>query len=100
MEIKRRTQADRSAATRAALIAAGRKLWSERGYAAVGTPEIAALAGVTRGAMYHQFADKAALFSAVAETVEGDVTAQLGDHVAASGAGDPATALHAAVDGW
>jgi AcrR family transcriptional regulator len=100
MEIKRRTQAERSAATRTALIVAARRLWSQRGYAAVGTPEIAAAAGVTRGAMYHQFADKAALFGAVAEEVERDVTARLGEHVAASGARDPAAALHAAVDGW
>jgi AcrR family transcriptional regulator len=100
MEIKRRTQAERSAATRGALIDAARRLWSERGYAAVGTPEIAAEAGVTRGAMYHQFADKAALFSEVAEAVESGVTARLGEYVAASGARDPAAALHAAVDGW
>ncbi len=100
MESKRRTQVERSAATRGALVAAARRLWSERGYAAVGTPEIASAAGVTRGAMYHQFADKAALFLAVAEAVESDVTARVGEHVAASGAGDPAAALHAAVDGW
>jgi len=100
MKSKRRTQTERSAATRGALVAAARRLWSERGYADVGTPEIAAAAGVTRGAMYHQFADKAALFLAVAEAVEGDVTARLGEHVVASGATDPAAALHAAVDGW
>jgi AcrR family transcriptional regulator len=100
MEIKRRTQAERSAATRGALIDAARRLWSERGYAAVGTPEIVAEAGVTRGAMYHQFADKAALFGEVAEAVESGVTARLGEYVAASGARDPAAALHAAVDGW
>src|SRR5688500_18653230 len=100
MEIKRRTQTERSAATRGALVAAARRLWAERGYADVGTPEIAAAAAVTRGAMYHQFADKAALFLAVAEAVETDVTARLGEFVAASGAGDPAAALHAAVDGW
>jgi len=100
MESKRRTQTERSAATRGALVAAARRLWSERGYADVGTPEIAAAAGVTRGAMYHQFADKAALFLAVAEAVETDVTARLGEYVVASGAADPAAALHAAVDGW
>jgi AcrR family transcriptional regulator len=100
MEIKRRTQHERSAATRAALIEAARRLWGARGYAAVGTPEIAAEAGVTRGAMYHQFADKAALFLAVAEAVEVHVTTSLADHVVASGATDPAWALRAAADGW
>lgn len=53
MEIKRRTQEERSAATREALITGARKLWGLRGYAEVGTPEIATEAGVTRGAMYH-----------------------------------------------
>src|SRR5215210_6472313 len=77
MESKRRTQADRSAATRGALVAAARRLFSVRGYTAVGTPEIAAEAGVTRGALYHQFADKPALFAEVAEAVEADVTARL-----------------------
>ena len=100
MEHKRRTQAERSAATRTALVAAARGLWAARGYSAVGTPEIATAAGVTRGAMYHQFADKTALFSAVAEAVEGDVTQRLVEQVAASGATEPAAALHAAVDAW
>ena len=100
MENKPRTQAERSATTRSALIDAARRLWAQRGYAAVGTPEIAAAAGVTRGAMYHQFADKAALFSAVAEEVEAQLTRRLGEEVAASGAADPAAALHAATDGW
>ena len=100
MEVKRRTQAERTAGTRAALIDAARALWAERGYAAVGTPEIAAAAGVTRGAMYHQFADKAALFLAVAGAVEADLTRRLGEAVAASGARDPAAALRAATDAW
>jgi len=100
MESKRRTQAERSAATTTALVEAARRLWAERGYGDVGTPEIAAAAGVTRGAMYHQFADKAALFAAVAEAVEVDVTARLGEYVVASGAESPAAVLHAAVDGW
>jgi AcrR family transcriptional regulator len=100
MEIKRRTQEERSAATRDALIAAARKLWGLRGYAEVGTPEIAAAAGVTRGAMYHQFTDKAALFSEVVEVVEQDVMARMGTIVAASGATTPADAIRAAVDAW
>ena len=96
----KRTQEERTAATRAALIAAARRLWSERGYAAVGTPEIATAAGVTRGAMYHQFADKAALFAAVLEAVEIDVTQRLANHVVASGVTEPGPALRAAADAW
>jgi AcrR family transcriptional regulator len=100
MEIKRRTQEERSAATRDALISAARKLWGLRGYAEVGTPEIATVAGVTRGAMYHQFADKAALFAEVVEVVEQDVMARMAALVAKSGAATPADAIRAAVDAW
>jgi AcrR family transcriptional regulator len=100
MESKGRTQEQRSTATRQALVAAARRLWAERGYAEVGTPEIAAAAGVTRGAMYHQFADKAALFLAVMEAVEQDVVSRLAARVAASGPATPAAALRAAVEPW
>src|SRR5688500_2725391 len=100
MEVNRRTQEERSTATRAALVDAARRLFGERGYAAVGTPQIAEAAGVTRGAMYHQFADKAALFRAVVERVEEDLTGRLGEAVVAAGAQDPAAALRAAADGW
>ncbi|MCV7199136.1 TetR/AcrR family transcriptional regulator [Mycobacterium angelicum] len=100
MEIKRRTQEERSAATREALISAARKLWGARGYAEVGTPEIAKEAGLTRGAMYHQFADKATLFREVVEAVEHDVMARMATLVASSGAESPADAIRAAVDAW
>lgn len=101
MESKRRTQEERSAATRDALIAAARKLWGLRGYADVGTPEIATAAGVTRGAMYHQFADKATLFREVIEVVEQDVMARMAVVVSESGAATtPTQAVRAAVDAW
>ncbi len=96
----KRTQPERTAATRGALIAAGRELFARDGYAAVGTPAIAAAAGVTRGALYHQFADKTDLFRAVVEAVETDVTARLTERVLASGADSPAAALRAAVTAW
>ena len=70
MNVKRTKHAERSEATRAALVAAARPLFAERGYAGVGTEEIVRAAGVTRGALYHQFADKRELFAAVFEQVE------------------------------
>src|SRR5581483_12047603 len=96
----RRTQAERSAATQQALIGAARRLWGERGYAEVGTPEIAEAAGVTRGAMYHQFADKAALFLAVIESVEQDVMVQLSELVAAAAPDSATAAIRIAADAW
>jgi AcrR family transcriptional regulator len=96
----RRTQAERSAATQRVLQTAARRLWGERGYAEVSTPEIAEAAGVTRGAMYHQFPDKNALFASVLEAVESDVMERLAATVAAARPKTPADALHAAADAW
>jgi len=100
MEVNRRTQAERSATTRAALVSAGRKLFAANGFAAVGTPAIVAEAGVTRGALYHQFEDKTELFAAVFDQVEQEVTARMIEIVAGAGVTEPVAAIVAAVDAW
>jgi AcrR family transcriptional regulator len=94
----RRTQADRSATTRRALIRAARELFTEHGYAAVGTERIATEAGVTRGALYHQFADKVELFAAVMETVEVELMVRLAKVTPSSD--DPRSLLLAGADAW
>ncbi len=81
-----------------------RALFGARGYASVGTEEIVRAAGVTRGALYHQFRDKADLFAAVAEEVEAEIAGRIAAAAAAAGtaggvstagAADPVGALRA-----
>ena len=87
-----RTKHDlRSEATRRRLVSAARGLFGARGYAEVGTEEIVRAAGVTRGALYHQFRDKADLFAAVAEEIEAEIAEGIAD-TAGAGA-DPVGAL-------
>ena len=64
------------------------------------TDAIVAAAGVTRGALYHQFADKTALFDAVMEAVEADIARRLADEAAAAGIQDPVEALRHAMRTW
>jgi AcrR family transcriptional regulator len=87
LSAERRPNAARSAGTRAALIAAARELFTERGYAAVGTEEIVRRAQVTRGALYHHFTDKRDLFRAVHESVEEEMVAAIA--AAMEGVEDP-----------
>jgi AcrR family transcriptional regulator len=88
----RRTQAQRTAATRAVLITAARELFASKGFSDVSTQAIGAAAGVTRGALYHQFADKTELFAAVYADVEAELVTEVATRIAA---GKPDGALAA-----
>jgi AcrR family transcriptional regulator len=92
----RRSQAERSQATREALIAAARKLFAMRGYAAVGTEEIVRAAGLTRGALYHHFGGKEELLAAVYERIEGELAERIA--AGALGASDPLEAMQAGTE--
>lgn len=79
----RRSQADRSRTTRAALVDTARRLFAERGFGQVTAEEITAAAGVTRGALYHHYADKQDLFRAVFEELEEEMTGEVAATLAA-----------------
>ena len=83
----RRTQADRSNATRAALLASGRALFAEKGFAGTAREEIVERAGVTRGALHHHFGTKQDLFAAVFEVLERELAARIA--TAAMAGADP-----------
>jgi AcrR family transcriptional regulator len=102
MNVSRRTQADRSATTRAALIEAGRRLFAEHGFAGVGTEAIVAEAEVSRGALYHHYADKTALFDDVFQVVEGEAAQRLAESAVGDGDGDgdARTVMKRALDAW
>jgi AcrR family transcriptional regulator len=70
-------RAEHASDTRAALLAAARRLFAEQGYDGTGTEQVVAEARVTRGALYHHFRDKADLFRAVMAQTAGEVAGQL-----------------------
>jgi AcrR family transcriptional regulator len=96
----RSKHAERSEATRAALVAAARPLFAKRGFAGVGTEEIVRAAGVTRGALYHQFRDKEDLFAAVFELLESELAQRTAAAAGASGTTDPLTELRVGAGAW
>jgi len=84
-----------SEATRAALLDEATTLFAERGYAGTSLEDVASASQVTRGAVYHHFASKQALFEAVLDLQEQRATTEI---LAAAGAADPWEAAMLALD--
>jgi AcrR family transcriptional regulator len=84
MAVKRRTETMEE--NRAKLIAAARKAFAEKGFAAASMDELTASVGLTRGALYHNFGDKKGLLAAVVAQVDGEMAQQA--KAAASGVSD------------
>jgi len=78
-------------ATRAALIDVATELFATNGYEATAIPAVLDAAGVSRGALYHHFESKEALFEAVLQSVEAEATLKVTR--AARGATDPLDGL-------
>ena len=89
---------ERSEQTRARLVDAARELFSTRGYAEVPVEDVVRRAGVTRGALYHQFpGGKVDLFTAVFDSVETEMMAGIAETLATAGAEDPVAGLRAGI---
>jgi AcrR family transcriptional regulator len=84
--------------TRERLVATGRELFGERGYEATPIEAILERAGVARGALYHHFSNKEALFDAVLDRL----VAEIADAAAAAArtATDPVESLRAGCRAW
>jgi AcrR family transcriptional regulator len=90
------SKAEQSEATRRALVAAARGLFAEGGFAGTPTEAIVRAARVTRGALYHHFPDKVALFQAVYEDIESEFVERVVEGIA--GIDDPVETLRRGVE--
>lgn len=86
-----RASAADAAATARRILEIATAHFSERGYAAASVDDIATAAGVTRGAVYHHYASKPGLFSAVAVAQQESITAAI---IKATDGIEPQAALH------
>jgi len=85
-------------ATRGQLIEVATRLFAEHGYEGTSIEAVLSAAGVSRGALYHHFAGKEALFEAVVSAVSEQVTVKLTETV--QGCADPLDAMRTAALAW
>jgi AcrR family transcriptional regulator len=85
-------------ATRARVVEVATRLFASAGYEATSIETVLAKSGISRGALYHHFKDKAALFEAVLEAMEALIATRL--RAASVGITDPLEAMRAGGDVW
>jgi AcrR family transcriptional regulator len=100
MKVERKSQAERRAATRAVLMATARRLFAAHGFNGVSNDKIVQEAGVTRGALYHHFADKIALFSEIFEEIKAEIPVRIESSLSVLGPMDPIAKVREAVNTW
>ncbi len=83
----KRTRAESMEENRAKLVATARKAFADKGYAAASMDALTAEAGLTRGALYHNFGDKRGLFAAVVEQIDTEMASRAKACGAAAGEG-------------
>jgi AcrR family transcriptional regulator len=91
-------KAARAVASRQALVESARRLFEAKGYAATSTEELLADTGLTRGALYHHFRDKKALFDAVCDAAHAGLVEVI--EAAVDQASDPWQALRDGSHAW
>ena len=75
--IERSRRDEHTEATRQALLSAGRDIFAREGFRAASMEAISRAARVTRGAFYHHFEDKKALFDAVVVAMQAEAAARI-----------------------
>ncbi|MDT8851204.1 TetR/AcrR family transcriptional regulator [Pantoea dispersa] len=72
-----RRRAEQVEETRGKLIAAARRAFAQKGYSEASMDDLTAAAGLTRGALYHNFGDKKGLLQAVIDQIDGEILEQM-----------------------
>jgi AcrR family transcriptional regulator len=91
-------RARQAEATRQLLVSVARELFTEQGYAATSVEDIIQRAGVARGALYHHFSGKDALFRAVYEAVQAETASRV--VAAALAVGEPWAGVRAGLSAF
>lgn len=81
---RKTTRRNQNSSTRRALLDSATTLFATHGYAGTSLDEVVAAARVTKGALYHHFSSKLALFESVYEQLQADTTTKIAERIESS----------------